>query len=287
MTLLLLFLSSPNLSTLPTVTTQLPTDVTRTDATFNGQIVDDGTATITSRGFQFNTSPAPSQEVSEVGSFIEGAFTLDSNVELVPNTVYYVRAFAVNANGTGYGAWESFLTEPDIYSIVIGGIDRTRDVLTRTVSVNDVINDQQNTCGFSLMDLSGNGIPQTDDEIVITLDDGSVLFGGYIISLKLTYLEHGAVRADYTCVDYVRLLDRNLVHRTYENMTDAEIINDIVTRYCAGFGITTTNVIEGVTIDQISFNYIQPSQALKKLAGITGRSWYIDYQKDVHYFPLN
>lgn len=172
------------------------------------------------------------------------------------------------------------------YSITIGGTNRTGDVLTRTLIVEDIINDQINTCSFSLIDLSGNGIPETDDEVIITLDSGTKLFGGYVLTVEMSKKETGVVQAIISCVDYTRLLDRNLVHKSYENQTDAEIIEDIINTYCSGFGITTNNVVESFTIDQISFNYIQPSQALRRLADLTGKNWYIDYDKDIHFFPL-
>jgi hypothetical protein len=172
------------------------------------------------------------------------------------------------------------------YSIVINGLDRTGDVLNQSVTVDDVINDQQNICSFSLVDLSSQGIPETDQEIVITLEDSTVLFGGYIVNVNLTKSGGGVVTAQISAIDYSRLLDRNLVHRSYLAQTDKEIIENLVNTYCPGFGITTTNVVEGVTIDQISFNYIQVSQVMRKICELTGRNWYIDYSKDIHYFPL-
>lgn len=170
------------------------------------------------------------------------------------------------------------------YSIVIAGVDRTTDIISNTLIIEDVVNDQVNTCSFALEDLSGNGIPSTDDEIIITLDTSEILFGGILTTVSTS--KNGTITAQINCVDYTAVFDRNLVHKSYENMTDKEIIEDIVATYCAGFGITTTNVIEAYTVDQISFNYIQPSQVLRKLAELTGNSWYIDYEKDIHFFPL-
>lgn len=69
-------------------------------------------------------------------------------------------------------------------------------------------------------------------------------------------------------------------------MTDAAIISDLVNTYCPASGITTTNVVAGVTINQISFNYVQLSQAIRKICDLTGRNWFVDYNKDIHYFPL-
>lgn len=173
------------------------------------------------------------------------------------------------------------------YNVSINGIDRTSDVIARSIVVEDIINDRQNNCKLRLVDRNGLGTPQTDQEIIITLDDATVIFGGYIVSVKQSSIKKtGAVLIDLSCIDYVYLLDRNLAHKTYESQTDAQIIADLVSTYCPGFGITTSNVVTGVTIDQISFNYLQVSQCIRQIADLTGRNWYIDYSKDIHYFPL-
>lgn len=172
------------------------------------------------------------------------------------------------------------------YSIYIGGVDRTTDVINQSIVVEDTLNDKSNTCSFRLMDLSGNGAPATDDEVIITLDSDDKLFGGYITGISLSKQSTGLVEYSINCVDYTYILDRYLAHRSYQDSTDAEIISDLISRYCVGLGITTTNVIEGVTINSIKFNYIQLSQCIRKIAQLTGRNWYIDYDKDVHYFPL-
>jgi hypothetical protein len=173
------------------------------------------------------------------------------------------------------------------YAITINEVDRTGDVIAGSVHIDDIINDRQNACNFKLMDISESGMPETGQEITITDVDDVIIFSGYVTRCSLASAKKtGAIIATVVCTDQTWLLDRNLVHKTYEDMTDAAIIADIVSTYCTGSGITTTNVIEGVTIDQISFNYIQPSQALRQICDLTGRSWYIDYEKDIHYFPL-
>lgn len=270
----------------PTLTISAASGVSQTYATGNGNITATGGSSPTRRGFQFNTVDYPDKESYEDGSFSTGAFTLDIT-GLLPNTTYYYRAYATNVDGTGYSSWQTFTTSASTYSITIDGVARTSDIIASTLVIEDMINDKQNVCSFQLVDLSANGIPSTDEEIIITLDSGDRLFAGYIVSTNLSSrLQDGTVVASINCTDYVRLLDRNLVHKTYEDQTDAAIIADIVNTYCPGFGITTTNVVEGVTIDKIQFNYIQPSQCLRKIADLTGRNWYIDYEKDIHYFPL-
>lgn len=269
----------------PTVETTSSSDLSSTTAQVTGNITDSGITPITIRGFQYNTSPSPNQETVEAGSFSTGSFS-HTITGLNEGVLYYFRAYAVNSEGVSYGEWLSFTTLLSDYSVSINGIDRTIDVLNRTISVDDVLNDQQNTCAFALIDRSGSGIPNTDDTISITLGDGTKVFSGYIQKVDLSKQSQGVIMATCQCIDESWLLDRNLVHKSYIGMTDKAIIEDIVANACPGFGITTTNVLEGVTISQISFNYIQPSQAIRKICDLTGRNWYIDYDKDVHYFPL-
>lgn len=281
------FITPPSVITLPA------TNVTQTMATGNANVTSSGGSTVTRRGFQFNTTEFPDKQSYEDGSFTTGLYDLpipglnpSSNELLVPNTTYYFRAFATTPLATVYGEWLSFTTLPTLYNVTIDGIDRTKDVINASITIDDIVNDQQNTCGFRLIDRTGNGIPSNDDEVTITLDSGEKIFGGYIVATSLASKRSGVVEVSIQCVDYARLMDRNLVHRTYEGMTDKAIIEDIVDRYCEGSGITTINVQEIATIDQIAFNYVQPSQALRKIADETSSNWYIDYNKDIHYFPL-
>jgi len=47
---------------------------------------------------------------------------------------------------------------------------------------------------------------------------------------------------------------------------------------------TTDNVADGPTINEIAFDYVQVSDAITKIAGVCGYEWYIDYDKDLHFF---
>lgn len=281
---MLLLLGAYTPPSTPSITIQAPTGITQNEAVIHA-LIGAGALTLTEYGVEYSTTPYAGTIVRTVTPWTGGAFT-QQIVGLTSNSTYYYRIYATNSLGTTTTSWAALNTLAITYNIEINGIDRTADILIGSVTIEDAINDQINTCSLSIIDRSLNGFPDIEDEIIITLNDGTAIFGGYIVSANLQKKGNGAVQMDLTCSDYTRLLDRNLVHRSYEGYTDAEIINDFVTRYCAGQGITTTNVISGVTIDQISFNYIQISQALKQICDLTGRNWYIDYDKDIHYFPL-
>ena len=167
------------------------------------------------------------------------------------------------------------------YTLTINGTDRTACIGNGTITINDEIGSGASTMSFSMTDRDGNGIPECDQEIIIA--EGSTrLFAGRI--LKLYPFKVGSfVEWGVDCVDYTRDLDRNLVVEGYQGMTDKAIIEDIIDNYCGGSGISYDNVTEGVTISSITFNYMPPSECFSRICKLTGRGWYIDYDKDIHY----
>jgi hypothetical protein len=105
-------------ATTPTVTTQAVSSIGETTATGNGNVTSDGGATITERGVCWNTSTAPTTANSTAtAAGTTGAFTA-SMTGLTAGTLYYVRAYAINSEGTSYGAEVTFTTDdvPDAFT---------------------------------------------------------------------------------------------------------------------------------------------------------------------------
>ena len=94
----------------PLITTKSVTEISYTTATSGGDVTNEGGATIISKGVCWSTSATPTigdNKTSEGGGL--GTFT--SNLtQLTQNTLYYVRAFATNSAGTGYGNQVTFTT---------------------------------------------------------------------------------------------------------------------------------------------------------------------------------
>jgi len=95
----------------PAVTTQEVTDINSTTATGNGNITVLGSTDILQYGVIWSTATNPTIDLatkSEQGAATStGAFT-SSITALTPGTIYYVKAYATNANGTVYGNEVSF-----------------------------------------------------------------------------------------------------------------------------------------------------------------------------------
>ena len=98
---------------LPVLTTDPVTDITQTTATCGGVITSGkGTLLVTERGVCWSTSPTPSTADSKTSDG-SGIGTFVSNLTgLTANTTYYVRAYATNTIGTGYGNEQTFSTLP-------------------------------------------------------------------------------------------------------------------------------------------------------------------------------
>jgi uncharacterized protein (TIGR02145 family) len=94
---------------IPTLTTSV-TNVTAVSATVTGSIEDDGGSAITIRGVCWNTNPEPTTINLKVSVGLgEGLFST-TITGLLPGSTYYIRSYAVNSIGTGYGNQVSIST---------------------------------------------------------------------------------------------------------------------------------------------------------------------------------
>jgi len=99
---------------IPTVITTAVTNITATTATSGGNVTSDGGSPVTQRGVVWNVEdsylnvPGEPHSVNGTGT---GSFT-SSITGLDPDITWYVRAYATNSVGTGYGNTRTFATVP-------------------------------------------------------------------------------------------------------------------------------------------------------------------------------
>jgi endoglucanase len=88
----------------PVVITLDPSNISTSGATFEGKVGSDGGSPETGRGFCWSTTNA-TPTVADNKLLVTGASSTYSAIvnRLVANTDYYIRAFASNQAGTGYG----------------------------------------------------------------------------------------------------------------------------------------------------------------------------------------
>ena len=132
---------------IPTVGTSALTNITSTFAFSGGNVTSEGGAPVSARGVCWSatsTQPSLSDSHTEDGSGI-GLF--DSELtNLIPNTLYYVVAYAINTAGTAYGNILTFTTAPapvgcpGIETITINHIEGLVAPVSKTVTYGTVTN---------------------------------------------------------------------------------------------------------------------------------------------------
>jgi uncharacterized protein (TIGR02145 family) len=136
----ILFLSScTQQDTLLMVITGEITNITKVTATCSGTVSSDGGLSISARGICWNTLQNPTILDSKTTNG-NGLGTYNGNlIGLSPNTIYYIRAYATNSEGTIYGEQRSFTTLSDT-DIEYGSFTDSRDGnLYKTVAIGSQV----------------------------------------------------------------------------------------------------------------------------------------------------
>jgi uncharacterized protein (TIGR02145 family) len=103
------FISCEKKPAVPALTTNDVTEITQTTATSGGSVTE-GESQVTSSGICWSSSEKPTVADKISADAGTGSPFIRKLTDLVPNTKYYVRAYATNANGTGYGNQVIFTT---------------------------------------------------------------------------------------------------------------------------------------------------------------------------------
>ncbi|MBO5708449.1 MAG: hypothetical protein J6S01_03845, partial [Bacteroidales bacterium] len=146
----------------PSLTSVIVSSVGASSALFFSSVTDNGGDDVSEVGFYYNTDEAVDPETSFKLNqpYSEDAFNLQAE-ELIPNTKYYVKAFAVNSAGTGYSQIVEFTTSAGVPSVsTLGTVEVTSTSAELSGEVSDDNGAEITERGFVW--LQGTGTPTTD-----------------------------------------------------------------------------------------------------------------------------
>jgi hypothetical protein len=161
----------------PFLTTAEISGITGNSATGGGNVTGSGGADVTARGICFSTSQSPTISDSKttdgdgIGEFVSAL------TGLMGNTEYYVRAYATNSTGTGYGPEVSFTTLVALPNVTTTGV--TEITKTSAVSGGDVTLDGGDEITARGLVWSTN----SDPTILNNLIDGGTGLGVFVSNL--------------------------------------------------------------------------------------------------------
>ena len=168
--------------------------------------------------------------------------------------------------------------------VKINTIDKTNQIEQGSLEVTQRLTSQVDTASFNIRKAGAKTvIPAYDDDIEVW-DGATKIFGGKVITVQSSPVA-GASGIFYTvsCVDHIYQMDKILASKTYSSQTIEAIIADLISTYAPGF--TVNGVSSTFNIDKIVFNQVPLSVCLIRLASVVQYDWYVDEDKDVHFFP--
>ena len=131
--------ATTNGGTIPILSSNSITGITSSTATCGGNISNDGGLTVTERGVCWSIGLTPTLSDSKtIDGAGAGSFS-SALVGLNAGTTYFVRAYATNSSGTGYGMAMSFITlgqVPTASTLASTSVATTGSTLNGTVNAN-------------------------------------------------------------------------------------------------------------------------------------------------------
>jgi hypothetical protein len=169
-------------------------------------------------------------------------------------------------------------------TVKINTVDQTVNIQQNSVMVEQNLTHEVDTARFKVFQSPNRALSPAYDDDVEIYDGSSKIFGGKIINVQTRPISGpSGFIYDVDCVDHTYDMDKILASKTYESQTIKQIIDDLISTYPSGF--TSNNVSSNFTVEKIVFNQVPISTCLKRLADIVNYDWYVDEDKDVHFFP--
>lgn len=181
------------------------------------------------------------------------------------------------------------------YTSAVQVLDGTNDITSlidwTSFSIQMTLTKEKGQCLFDILTPKAptqpTHMPTVGDVIYVnyTINGNTqLIFGGTLVTMEAVIDGGVLVRQKITCMDWGFLFDSKVVKRNYAGMDPQDIVSDLIANF-APSGFSNLHVQRGnFLVSTIQFNYQQPTKCLESLAKQIGWDWYIDPNKDVHFY---
>ena len=279
--------TSPPNNTLATVSVVSVSNISENSATSGGDVTNDGGANVTSKGvcWSTTTNPTINDNKTSNGSGI-GTYTSELT-GLSSNTLYYVRAFATNSEGTAYSNVSSFTTEEEpiqCVNVLNTGIELKQQADVDELGAQGIIIIN----GF--LDIKSNNSFDTDPITDLTPLSCLQEVNGYLKILQTPTIENlqGLENLKYT---------KGLVLSENENLVSIEALSNLETvdgnvNIFRNHKLTNLNGLNNITsvsgtMQIFSNDEIVSIEGLESIQSVGEELWIYDNPKLVDLTGLN
>ncbi len=254
---LMVILHSCKKEEVPTLTTTDVTNITGATATSGGSVLDEGSGRVIERGICWSENVSPTiydnkrLEDGGAGTFVSNMSNLNGS------TIYYVRAYATNNAGTGYGNEINFKTAPNAINfsewITYGNLTDQEGNIYKTVKIGEQTWMAENLRTTHYQD--GSQIPN-----VTNIDSWNLLTNGaycFYDNDSLYKNVYGALYNWYTVTDQRKICPANWHIPSDDEWT-------ILENFLGG------STIAGIKIKEVGLrHWISPNIGASNLSGFT------------------
>ena len=173
--------------------------------------------------------------------------------------------------------------------LLISGVNYAPYVDLESLSVDNNVIMTSDSAAFTVY-LNGELVrPRAGNEFIwrtidtVTGNELTREFGGVIVDVQED-TDGPTLVYSVTAKSYDHWFNRHLVVAWYNQDYANNIVTQIIQQFCPGF---TTNNVQSCPAQVIPqyFNYTSPSDAIKTVADQLEWGFYVDYYKDVHFYP--
>lgn len=157
----------------------------------------------------------------------------------------------------------------------INGVDVRGAIRMDTLEISDTLG-QPVTASFTLHNLQ----PEVGQPVRVRYFS-QVLFAGIIDHVTKTSPDLTTMRYQCDCLDWSQILLRRKLRRNFTDATVQAVVDSILDNELTGEGLTIGTIDARAVVPLVDARDAKVFEVLRSLAGATGQTFYIDYDKSI------
>lgn len=172
------------------------------------------------------------------------------------------------------------------FQFLINGVDYTDYFDRRSLTITEALQANGQTMQVLVYIPKGSTLSAPlGGQQVKFFKDSTLEYAGRIASVEnVAPLNQHLNSYMLNCVDYTVDLDRILLQARFGPQKMGDIIRSVVAM--TGQGFTANNVVDGPDVPEYEIKLETPSSVITRLAESAEHQWYVDYNRDVHFFYI-